>query len=216
MNTLVTPSPEGPSMAHALTTAPTRRKAWQVLGQWLTVQKVKVWQLVGASDKAQAAYRAWLAKDPSDAAIRESLAFSLAQTGQTDEALRELDTVVAQHPQRATAWFNRGFLHDQAGRRVEAEADFRQAVGLDEKLDRAWYGLALVLIAQQQLEDAIKPLKKNIKLQPMSPYGYYQLARVYFDLGNVQEVRKIIRHLKGFEPKVATQLELETKITVAE
>jgi tetratricopeptide (TPR) repeat protein len=157
-----------------------------------------------------------LAKDPSDAAIRESLAFSLAQTGQADEALRELNEVISATPQRATAWFNRGFLHDQAGRRAEAEADFLQAVTLDDKLDRAWYGLALTLIAQQRLEEAVAPLKKNIKLQPMSPYGYYQLARVYFDLGNTAEVRKIIRHLKGFEPKVATQLELETKITVAE
>jgi hypothetical protein len=44
----------------------------------------------------------------------------------------------------------------------------------------------------------------------MSPYGWYQLARVQFDRHEPEEARKIIRHLKGFEPKVAAQLERET------
>ena len=53
-------------------------------------------------------------------------------------------------------------------------------------------------------------LKKNTELQPMSPYGWYQLARVQFDRQEPEEAKKIIRHLKGFEPKVAAQLERET------
>ena len=44
----------------------------------------------------------------------------------------------------------------------------------------------------------------------MSPYGWYQLARVQIDRQQPEEARKIIRHLKGFEPKVAAQLERET------
>ena len=44
----------------------------------------------------------------------------------------------------------------------------------------------------------------------MSPYGWYQLARVHVDRREPDEAVKIIRHLKGFEPKVAAQLERET------
>ena len=45
----------------------------------------------------------------------------------------------------------------------------------------------------------------------MSPYGWYQLARVHLDRHqDPNEAVKIIRHLKGFEPKVAAQLERET------
>jgi hypothetical protein len=44
----------------------------------------------------------------------------------------------------------------------------------------------------------------------MSPYGWYQLARVHVDRKEPDEAVKIIRHLHGFEPKVATQLERET------
>ena len=81
---------------------------------------------------------------------------------------------------------------------------------LDPKLDRAWYGLGLVLIRLQRPDEAVAALKQNTKLQPMSPYGWYQLARVHVDRREPEEARKIIRHLKGFEPKVAAQLERET------
>lgn len=60
------------------------------------------------------------------------------------------------------------------------------------------------------MSEAVAALKRNTELQPMSPYGWYQLARVQFERREPEETRKIIRHLKGFEPKVAAQLERET------
>ena len=44
----------------------------------------------------------------------------------------------------------------------------------------------------------------------MSPYGWYQLARVQHDLGRTAETQKVLDHLARFEPKVARQLERET------
>jgi hypothetical protein len=58
-------------------------------------------------------------------------------------------------------------------------------------------------------------LRKNTELQPMSPYGWYQLARVHVDRQEPEEAARIIRHLKKFEPKVAAQLERETGLGVA-
>ena len=48
----------------------------------------------------------------------------------------------------------------------------------------------------------------------MSPFGWYQMARVHVDLHQPEEARAVIRHLKGFEPKVAAQLERETGLKV--
>ena len=81
-------------------------------------------------------------------------------------------------------------------------------------MDRAWYGLGLVLVRQGRLEEALAALKRNTQLQPMSPFGWYQIARVHVDLKQTEEARAVIRHLKGFEPKVAAQLERETGIQV--
>ena len=82
-------------------------------------------------------------------------------------------------------------------------------------MDRAWYGLALVLIHERRFDEAVLALKKNTELQPMSPFGWYQLARVHVDRQEPDEAMKIIRHLKGFEPKVAAQLERETGLRIA-
>jgi tetratricopeptide (TPR) repeat protein len=101
-------------------------------------------------------------------------------------------------------------VYEQLERWDEALAAFRRATELSPKLDRAWYGMGLVLIRVQRHEEAIAALKRNTELQPMSPYGWYQLARVHVDRREPDEALKIIRHLKGFEPKVAAQLERET------
>jgi predicted Zn-dependent protease len=71
-----------------------------------------------------------------------------------------------------------------------------------------------VLIRLQRFDEAVVALKRNTELQPMSPYGWYQLARVHVDSHRPEEAVKIIRHLKGFEPKVAAQLERETGLLV--
>ena len=92
----------------------------------------------------------------------------------------------------------------------------REPRELSPQLDRAWYGQGLVLIRLQRFDEAIAALKRNTELQPMSPHGWYQLARIHIDKKQPDEAVKIIRHLKGFEPKVAAQLERETGLLVGE
>jgi tetratricopeptide (TPR) repeat protein len=134
-----------------------------------------------------------------------------AELGRRSQAIADLQQLVARHPDRqAGDWFNLAFLLEEAERHDESEVAFRRAVALDPQLDRAWYGLALVLIRHHRLDEAVEALKRNTELQPMSPYGWYQLARVQVDRDKPEEARKIIRHLKGFEPKVADQLVRET------
>ena len=96
----------------------------------------------------------------------------------------------------------------------EALLAFRRASELSPELDRAWYGQGLVLIRLKRFDEAIAALKRNTELQPMSPYGWYQLARAHVDSHQTEEAVKIIRHLQGFEPKVAAQLERETGLLV--
>ncbi|MDP1692628.1 MAG: tetratricopeptide repeat protein [Burkholderiaceae bacterium] len=148
---------------------------------------------------------------PTDGYALASRSHVRAQMGQRDEAIADMQALVAAQPDRNAAdWFNLAYLLEDAGRFAEAEPAFRRALALDPKLDRAWYGLGLTLIRLGRPVEAVAALKKNTELQPMSPYGWYQLARVQFDRQEPEETKKIIRHLKGFEPKVAAQLERET------
>jgi tetratricopeptide (TPR) repeat protein len=169
------------------------------------------WLVIGRPAQAEAVFDEMLRRWPGDGYALASRSHVRAQAGRRDEAIADLQAVLAAQPERHAAdWFNLAYLLESGGRFAEAEPAFRRALALDPKLDRAWYGLGLVLIRLQRSEEAVAALKKNTELQPMSPYGWYQLARVQVERQQPDEARKIIRHLKGFEPKVAAQLERET------
>jgi len=167
--------------------------------------------VLGRRARAEQLFSQMLERCPSDPYALASRAHVRAQAGCHEEALTDARTLVTAHPERGAGdWFNLAFLLESTDRLHEAEPAFRRALELDPKLDRAWYGLGLVLIRLQRYDDAVAALKKNTELQPMSPYGWYQLARAQFDRHEPEEVRKVIRHLRAFEPKVAAQLERET------
>ena len=190
-----------------------------VAGSGLAFQTMRLqamaWLVVGRVVDAGATFERMLRRWPQDAYALASLSHLRAQAGRVDEAIALSQALVAAWPQRSAAdWFNLAFLLEQQDRLEDAEAAFRRALALDEKLDRAWYGLGLALIRLGRFDDAVMALKRNTELQPMSPYGWYQLARVHLDRHDPDEARRIIRHLKGFEPKVAAQLERETGLAV--
>jgi tetratricopeptide (TPR) repeat protein len=155
-------------------------------------------------------YRRMLALDPHDAVALASLGFNYAQLGRKREALGIFDRVVALTPNDAEMHFNRGFLLQEFNDHDGAIAAFRAALERNPDHDRALYGLGLSLISTRRPEEAIPPLTRNTQLQPMSPYGWYQLARVQYSLGRGAETQKILDHLATFEPDVARQLARET------
>ena len=165
--------------------------------------------------RALAVVEAALVGQPDDPALLAFQAHLLAELKQPHKALQVLDRLTEVAPGRAAHWFNRGFLQESLDLLEAAEASFRRAVALDDKLDRAWYGLGLVLIRADRLEDALSALRRNTELQPMSPYAWYQMARIHVNRAEPEEAAKIIRHLHGFEPKIAAQLERETGIRAA-
>ena len=180
-------------------------------GYWRLKLRAIVLLVFGRSAAAEATFDEMLRDWPQDAYALASRGHLRAQRGAREEAIADYQALVAAHPGASAAhWFNLAYTLESASRLTEAEAAFRRALEIDDRLDRAWYGLGLTLIQQGRYDDAVAALKRNTELQPMSPYGWYQLARVHIDRQQPDEARKIIRHLKGFEPKVAAQLERET------
>ena len=48
----------------------------------------------------------------------------------------------------------------------------------------------------------------------MSPYGWYRLAEVWLALDQPEQARKVLNHLRQFEPRVAAQLERQCRLSV--
>jgi tetratricopeptide (TPR) repeat protein len=177
--------------------------------------KIQAVLLLGAGQRAGALprFEQMLQLRPADRYALASRAHLLAGLNDFAEAiasLQQLTCLPGPAPQEAAAWFNLGFVLQQAGRHDDAGPAFQQALARDPSMDRAWYGLALVLIEQGQFHEAVKALKKNTALQPLSPYGWYRLAQVRLALGQPEKALKVIAHLRQFEPKVAAQFEHET------
>jgi tetratricopeptide (TPR) repeat protein len=183
-------------------TARLRRWYWNQVAAWCVLFRRR--------DVAIDYYERMLAQDPRDVVALASIGYQYAQVGRKSEALAMFDRVIAIAPADAEARFNRGFLLQERNDHDGAIAAFRSALAINPDHDRALYGLALSLIATRRPADAIAPLSRNTQLQPMSPYGWYQLARVQHELGRPGESQKILDHLAKFEPKVARQLERET------
>ena len=150
------------------------------------------------------------AEFPGDASLLASLAFAYAKEGRNREALALFDRAAAADPADAEIQFNRGFMLQALNDHEAAIAAFRKLLETKPDHDRALYGLALSLISLRRLDEAVPPLERNTRLQPMSPFGWYQLGRVQFERGKPDKTQAIIAKLQTFEPKVAAQLARET------
>lgn len=151
-----------------------------------------------------------LRESPDDVGALTSLGFLYVQQDRRRDALALFDRAAALAPRNAELAFNRGYLLQELNDHEAAVAAFRRALEINPDHDRALYGLALSLISLKRLDEAIGPLERNTRLQPMSPYGWYQLGRVQFDRGKADKAASIIAHLNTFEPKVAAQLARDT------
>lgn len=149
---------------------------------------------------------------PEDGYALASQAHVQMQLGQVEAAIASLQALTGDtglDAREAVPWFNLGYALQQGGRTDEAVSAFKAALARDPRLDRAWYGLALVLMEQSQFHGAVDALEKNIALQPMSPHGWYRLAQVWLALDDVDKALTVVARLRGFEPRVAAQLERE-------
>jgi tetratricopeptide (TPR) repeat protein len=176
---------------------------------WLRLQ-AKALLVVGMRGKAHAVFQEILDLNPQDVLALNSLGFNELNDRRLVQALGFFERALALTPANANAHFNVGFVCEELGRSQEAEHAFRAALQIDEKMDRAWYGLGLVLVRQRQFEESLVAFKRNTELQAMSPYAWYQMARVHMEMQDPDKALEVMRHLNGFEPKVAAQLERET------
>lgn len=174
--------------------------------QW----QAKLLLMFGQRERARQVHLDLLGRAPEDVLALNSLGYAELQSGHPAQALSHFEKVAALAPNASNSHFNLAFVNEELGRLDEAETGFKAAIAIEEKMDRAWYGLGLVHVRQGRLQEALEALQRNTKLQPMSPFGWYQLARVHVELKQPDEARAVIQRLRGFEPKIAAQLERET------
>jgi tetratricopeptide (TPR) repeat protein len=177
--------------------------------------KARGFLVIGLRARATAVFREILAASPGDALALDSLGYDAMTKGHMLEAVGFFEKLAQQVPDSSNAHFNLGFVYEALGRSEDGERAFRIAIYIEEKMDRAWYGLGLVLVRQRRFEEALAAFQRNTQLQSMSPFAWYQMARVHMEMNQPDKALAVMRHLNGFEPKVAAQLERETGLKLS-
>ena len=162
--------------------------------------------VLGRKRRALELYERIVELVPRDSDARSTVGNLKMELGDRRGAIDAFEELLARDARNAGAWFNLGYLYDHGEENAQAERCFKAAVEFDAKLDRAWYGLGLVLIREGRLHEAIAALKRTTKLQPFSPYGFYQLAMTHWHLGESENAWSIQRELSRFEPRFAATL----------
>jgi len=89
-----------------------------------------------------------------------------AQTGQWEEAAKDLTRTIEQDETFALAYTNRGLAYREMGYLDQAIADLERAIELDPSIAEAYYNRALVYMAKGDYVSAITDLTKTIELEP--------------------------------------------------
>lgn len=148
-----------------------------------------------------------LQQDPRHQRAWTVSGFMNAEKGRMDAAIRDFERAVALKPDDADTIFNLGFILQRMGKHAEALERFQRAVELSPFLDRAWYGMGLSLSKLGRHEEAAARFGEASRLQPMNPYAAYHLAAALFQLGDRQKLEEEYRRVKGFDPKMAAQMQ---------
>ena len=87
------------------------------------------------------------------------------------------------------------------GKDREALEEFKKAIKLDNKLLKAYSGLAKVLIKHGKFNDAEKVLKEALKINPNFIEGNHLLGEVYLELNNDEEALHYLKQAYNLNPK---------------
>jgi len=138
---------------------------WNAMG-WIYLQ-------LGHPDVAYRAFAKAVELDGTYAEAQLNVGIALAEMSRWEDALAAYRKAVAlptmSTPQ--TAYQNMGVALYNLKRYREAEEALRFSIGLDSKLEAAYYHLGLVLVASGRREEAKAVFRQARDLAPLSPFG---------------------------------------------
>ena len=186
-----------------------RRAAWEAASVKLRAALQRLLATVSlAAGRDRAALDHWqraAALQPQDDRAAAAIGHLLCATDRSAEALGWLGMARRLAPGSAHHAFNHGFALQACALDADAIEAFDAAICCDPRFDRAYYGRALSQIRLGYEDAAIESLQTNTELQPMSPFGWYQLAHVQHRRGQIGNARATLARLAAFEPGVARQ-----------
>jgi serine/threonine protein kinase/tetratricopeptide (TPR) repeat protein len=122
------------------------------------------------------------------------------QTGNRDDAVRELRRTLQLDPNAADAYYWLGRSLDDMGRTSEAEAAYRTLINQRPAYWNGYSGLAYLYYRHGEYAKAVPPYQTIIELAPDLPLGYENLGGVYVQLGRYDDAIAVLEKSISLKP----------------
>jgi tetratricopeptide (TPR) repeat protein len=186
---------------------------------WLHLAEAETNESEGNYDSAIIDYRRVLAADSQRPGIHYRLGRSLlARSRQTNNAeddaaaLTEFEQELQLDPSNASAAYEIGEIHRNAGEFAEAQKFFEVALKNYSDFEEAHLGLAAVLVTLQKSELALPHIQRAIALNPENEVAWYRLSQVYGLVGNTGEQKKAFAEFQRLRSQKSNEQESEKQI----
>jgi arylsulfatase A-like enzyme/Tfp pilus assembly protein PilF len=129
-----------------------------------------------------------------------------AQDGKLDEAIRQMEAVVAEEPRILDAYITLGNWYAKAHRPDDAIAILKRGLAVKPDDEISIENLARMYRNRGDWAAAMEGYKSALKLDPKNPQNWFQLATLYLDRGRVEEAEKTFRQALAANPDMGAAL----------
>ena len=150
-----------------------------------------------------------LAKIPKRALDMFNKAVELAKTGESSEAIRQLQGAIAEYPEFMLAYNEMGVLYMKRNELQKADDALQAAIKIEPKAFMPQMNRGIVLVMQKRYAEAEVLLREVVKVKKDLAVGHYFLGQAVANLGNFDEAEKELLkaiELGGDEMKEAHRL----------
>jgi predicted O-linked N-acetylglucosamine transferase (SPINDLY family) len=145
------------------------------------------------SAEARASFERALQANPAHAHALAAMGQLLSGSGEPGEAVPMLEKALSLLSNDAGLYCDLGDALEKLQRLKEASAAYRNALRLDPKLRRAWYSAGCVESASGAYPIAMVCFGKALEIQADWHEAQHNLARVHFEMGEVDEALALFR-----------------------
>ncbi|MFM7143644.1 MAG: tetratricopeptide repeat protein, partial [Alphaproteobacteria bacterium] len=157
-------------------------------------------QRTGDHAGAERAFRRGLEIAPDDAEIRNSLGWTLFQSGRSAEAVAEYERAIASDPKHGKAHANLGLALVELGRLDEAASHYRASIEIEPRAE-IWSDLAFAQMRMGEFDEARASCEKALAIDPGCAAAHVNLAVLALRAGDAATAE---RHYREAIPKRPT------------
>ena len=149
-------------------------------------------QQAGDLEEAVSRFKASLAINVRNLAVRQTLALTLVALNRNEEAATEVRLVLDKAPNSAVAQYLKAMLEVRGGKFIEALDTVRPIENSIKQLPRGTYLLAVIHAANKHVEQALDYATRFHTSEPDSLIGSKLLASLYYGLQSYNKVIDIL------------------------